>query len=458
MIRSAFVFFGLILLAFSGAAQLQVETRKHNFGEVYEEDSRVFDFKMTNTSEKKIYILRADVDKELDVKYTTKTLMPDSSAIMRVQVNPATKGRFHKKFPLHVSSSNEPIYFTVDADIKFVPNGVYTPCPDFNSTDPSRGLDFNLSVHVTDSATGLPLKGVEIKLLQSGFPLKPMISNNRGYAKKTIRTGPYYVIVQTPGYKPIEFPTYLNKAGREKELVLSPIEITPIEPELAETTIIPGDDVEEPPVETIVPQDTITPEPQDISTSTELPRDKYRPNNIVLLVDVSTSMKQEGRLDLLKASMIEMVIQLRDIDRVAIVEYASKAGVVMHSRPVGRDKDEIISIIQNLKAGGATAGGKGIHLAYNVAQREFINGGNNQVIIATDGAFDQKGGKIIREVQQNAAKGITISVVGVKNERWTIKSMKAIAAEGKGHYIHIESYEQSRTLLLDEIKLNSAIH
>ena len=92
-----------------------------------------------------------------------------------------------------------------------------------------------------------------------------------------------------------------------------------------------------------------------------------------------------------------------------------------------------------------------------MARASFIEEGNNQVIIATDGAFNlDKGDKgILRDVETNYKKGVTISVVGVKNEKWTIKSMTDIATTGGGRYLHIESFSQAQQVLMDEIKTNS---
>ena len=140
----------------------------------------------------------------------------------------------------------------------------------------------------------------------------------------------------------------------------------------------------------------------------------------------------------------------------AIVTYASSTEVVLESQFV-TDKAKIMQLIQDLTAGGYTAGAKGIKKAYQVARENFIEGANNQVVISTDGAFNlDKGDRgILNNVESNHKKGVIISVVGVKNEKWTVKSMKEIAQTGGGNYIHIESYAQAKPLLMNEIKFNS---
>ena len=209
--------------------------------------------------------------------------------------------------------------------------------------------------------------------------------------------------------------------------------------------------------EDTIPEPIVVIEKEDTVSTKELPVNLFAPNNVVFCIDVSVSMKQKGRLDLLKASMIELLKGLRPIDKLAIVTYASSTNVVLESQYV-TDKASIMELIKELKAGGYTAGAKGIKKAYQVARENKIEGGNNQVIIATDGAFNlNKGGDkgILRNVEANYNKGVSISVVGVKNEKWTVKSMSTIAKKGHGHYIHIKSYEQAKSVLMDEIKNNS---
>ena len=446
---------------FAGLAsfgQMRISTQKHDFGVLHEESNRVVDFNFTNTSEKVIYILRADVGKELDIKYTSKKIMPDSSAIMRLQVNPKKKGKFNFKFPLHVSYSYEPVIFEVSGQADFVPQGEYTPCPDFGKDERITKIDFELKVKVVDSVSGRPIEDAQVKILQRGLPLTKLKTNEYGVAKEIVTMGPYYFVITAPGFEPREYPVYLNKAGSKPVIRLQPqlLVETPDNPIPVEVPEVVVEEptapvVEEKPVE----QPTIDPVVETKpDLPNELPRGLYKPNNVVFLIDISGSMKKEGRLDLLKASMIELLQSLRDIDRIAVVTYASGATVQMTSRAADQ-KEEIIALIQNLEAKGGTQGGKGVKLAFNVAKESFIRDGNNQVIVATDGAFGQEDGNIVRTVKTHANRGISLSVVGVVNAQWTVKHMQAMADNGKGRYIHIENYEQSRQLLLEEIKLNS---
>ncbi len=118
-----------------------------------------------------------------------------------------------------------------------------------------------------------------------------------------------------------------------------------------------------------------------------IPTDALPPSNLVFLIDVSGSMNSQNKLPLLKESLKVLVNQLRKEDKVAMVVYAGAAGLVLPPTS-GADKQTIINALDNLQAGGSTAGGAGIELAYKTAQEQFIKGGNNRVILATDGDFN----------------------------------------------------------------------
>ncbi|HRN42324.1 MAG TPA: VWA domain-containing protein, partial [Vicingus sp.] len=142
--------------------------------------------------------------------------------------------------------------------------------------------------------------------------------------------------------------------------------------------------------------------------------------------------------------------------KLAIVTYASSTDVILESEYV-TDKAKITQLIQDLTAGGYTAGAKGIKKAYQVARDNFMKDANNQVIIATDGAFNlEKSDKtILNDVTANYKKGVSLSVLGVKNEKWTVSSMTAMAEAGGGNYLHIETFAQAKAVLMNEIKAKS---
>ncbi len=157
----------------------------------------------------------------------------------------------------------------------------------------------------------------------------------------------------------------------------------------------------------------------------KIPVDNLPASNLVFLIDVSGSMSDPNKLPLLKSSFKLLVEQLRKQDRVAIVVYAGAAGLVLPSTP-GNEKQKIINALDNLQAGGSTAGGAGIQLAYAVAKENFQEGGNNRVILATDGDFNVGASSdtdMEHLIEQKRGDGIFLTALGYgmgnyKDSRW----------------------------------------
>ncbi len=187
----------------------------------------------------------------------------------------------------------------------------------------------------------------------------------------------------------------------------------------------------------------------------ELPTKDYRANNVVFLVDISGSMANDGKMELLKSSIIELLAALRPIDQMALVSYSSDAKVLLPTTSA-MNQDTIIKILMNLEAGGSSSGKKGLRVAYRQAKDGLIKDGNNMVIIATDGAFDDVDGMKF-QIQKGKIKGIKLSVIGLRNRDKTVESMKNLAEFGRGNYIHIDSFKDAQSYLLEEIKFQSKI-
>jgi Ca-activated chloride channel homolog len=172
---------------------------------------------------------------------------------------------------------------------------------------------------------------------------------------------------------------------------------------------------------------------------------KMAPNNLVFLLDVSGSMAPPLSLPLIQAAFRVLVDQLRAEDRVAIVVYAGQAGLVLPSTS-GADKMAILAAIGRLSAGGYTDGGAGIELAYKVARDNFITGGNNRVILGTDGDFNV-GLKSVEELQrfieEKRRTGIFLSVVGVGPGTYQDEMMETLADKGNGNYAYLDSLKEA---------------
>ncbi|QNH62321.1 YfbK domain-containing protein [Hymenobacter sediminicola] len=178
--------------------------------------------------------------------------------------------------------------------------------------------------------------------------------------------------------------------------------------------------------------------------------DKLPPANLVFLVDVSGSMVGADRLGLVQAGLRLLVKELRPQDRVALVVYAGAAGLVLPPTP-GSKRGEILRAIDNLQAGGSTAGGAGLRLAYQVARDNFQKDGNNRVVLATDGDFnvgEQSDDAMERLIVQERESGVFLTVLGVGQGNYQDKKMELLADKGNGNYAYLDNLDEARRVLV----------
>ena len=177
------------------------------------------------------------------------------------------------------------------------------------------------------------------------------------------------------------------------------------------------------------------------------------PSNLVFLIDVSGSMNDPYKLPLVKESLKLLVRQLREQDRVAMVVYAGAAGLVLPSTS-GDRKEEIVGALDRLEAGGSTAGGAGIRLAYDVARQHHMPNGNNRVILATDGDFNvgaSSDAEMERLIEEKRGQGTFLSVLGFGMGNYKDSKMETLADKGNGNYAYIDDIIEARKVLVDEM-------
>jgi Ca-activated chloride channel homolog len=176
------------------------------------------------------------------------------------------------------------------------------------------------------------------------------------------------------------------------------------------------------------------------------------PSNLVFLIDVSGSMQSPDKLPLVKQAFRALVNELRSQDRVAIVVYAGNAGLVLPSTS-GADKATILEAIERLEAGGSTAGGAGIKLAYDVARDNYLPEGNNRLILATDGDFNvgvSSDAEMIRLVETRREEGTFLTVLGFGTGNLKDTKMEQMADKGNGHYAYIDSFREAKKVFVRE--------
>ncbi len=183
-----------------------------------------------------------------------------------------------------------------------------------------------------------------------------------------------------------------------------------------------------------------------------IPTDNLPASNLVFLIDVSGSMSDQNKLPLVKTAFKLLTDQLREKDKVAIVVYAGAAGLVLPPTS-GKEKNKIKDALDNLSAGGSTAGGAGIELAYKTALENFVKDGNNRVILATDGDFNvgiSSNDDLEKLVESKRKSGIFLSVLGFGMGNYKDSKMETLSDKGNGNYAYIDNLLEAEKVFVKE--------
>ncbi len=182
--------------------------------------------------------------------------------------------------------------------------------------------------------------------------------------------------------------------------------------------------------------------------------DDHRPNNIIILVDVSSSMRDSSKLPLMKVALHRLIEAVRDIDSISFVTYASKV-IVVKEAISGKEKLLLHEVVDSLKAKGMTAGSKAILISEDLAQKHFIPGGNNQIFLATDGEFQMNPENKNLWMQKQKEKKISLSTVAFGSDKKALKNLRDLANKGEGTFLSMDGSRNAEELLLLEVEQRS---
>ena len=304
---------------------------------------------------------------------------------------------------------------------------------------PKNTGKFNEAIHLITSADGLPFK--------------ISLSGNIKSIKTDDKTACFYFgKPNTAGVKAIE-PIVVVENNKPKDTSNKiPDNTTTIPTTTPSTTTYP--------THTITTQNPIvtseTKEPIPIKDKTILDGDLYKPNNIVFLVDVSSSMSDTSKLKVMQHALHYLISVLRPTDKISFITYADSVHVLRDGIN-GDQKDDLNAVVNKLKARGSTRGRKAIFFSLDIALKNYIDEGNNQILLATDGKF-----RFYSEDQQayltkQGSHHIKLTTIALGNDKDALKNLKEIAEIGKGNFIHIKNKNKGQEQLLNEIKENSLI-
>lgn len=470
--------FGLFFGTVNLWAQTTPDKIEYDFGDMYGHTDRFVDFYFKNKGEKKEYFLRLDKLPEITYVFSSSTLLPDSSIAIRFQVNPTKKGRFKYEIPTYFSDLQEPIIIRITGDVKELSNqndlAAFQNCPDF-SQNPGDGnpLDFSLTIVTVEKGSGIVLAKSEVALLQNGLVVGRWRTDKSGKIVRRVPLGYSYFYAEHEGYLPTELGAYINfrrnyvvlEMEKNPVVIEHPTEVEIIAEQHESTQEIIVDlnansDVSQAVIEIKeefeidITESTIL--PSSLPVLNEIPMDNFsnelfKLNNIVFVLDVSTSMRAGDRFELMKYALYQLMEYIRPDDKIALVTYGSDARVVL-STTKGSDKYKMIEEVKKLNAAGFTAGGKGIKLGYNLAKKGFIEGGNNQIIVITDGAFNRDSDDYDRTVKRFTKEGYILSVAGIKNAPNDEEKMRAVAEQGNGRYVPIFKLADAQWNLIKEMR------
>ncbi len=452
-------------------AQVEFSLKKHDFGKMDAFAQRYVDVEISNSGADKVYILRVNAEREVRYLYSNKTIEPNSKETLRLKVNPAARGAFKSDVWVFMSSSNQPTIIKLKGYVEELPADASPTCPDFSgNTTMEQQMSFDFKVKVINANTKEPIHKAAVQIIKDGRPAYSWKTNRSGLVEKEFPLGYYYFVTTADNYFPKEFDAFVNRKRNTLVIELVPkVEEQPpivhLEPkdsieDLAVTEpVVPEEDFDE-----IVIDMTEEDEPEDetiVSTptkidSSEFSVDLYKPNNIILVLDISSSMNQHGKLDLLKTSMLELLDMLRPVDRIGLVSFSSNARVI--AEPVlatAENKESIEAIIKGLRATGKTNGGLGIRTGYKEAMSHYLGKGNNTIILTTDGAFNQEDRLFKKTIKKGVKKDITISVLGVKTVERYKENLQEVADKGHGRFVEIKDYNSALGVLKHEIKTGS---
>lgn len=182
--------------------------------------------------------------------------------------------------------------------------------------------------------------------------------------------------------------------------------------------------------------------------------EQLAPCNLVFLLDVSGSMEDANKLPLLRSSLKLLLNELSSKDRIAIVVYAGAAGLVLPSTSAS-EKGKIIDALDNLQAGGSTAGGAGIELAYKIAKENFIKDGNNRIILATDGDFNvgmSSQNDLVRMIEEKRKEGVFLTICGFGMGNYKDGTMEEISRNGNGNYYYIDQIGEAKKVFVKKMR------
>jgi Ca-activated chloride channel homolog len=422
-------------------AQVSVTPQVLDFGTTSPQTTWVRDIYVTNHGDKKDYLLRHTFSHEYAILLSTKTIEPDSTMVLRVQFKPRANSLYNEHIKLYFASMKEPLEIVVKADVHYLNPDDHLPCPDFTVQLKDCCPNFFFIAEVLDASTGqgIPAAKIEFEPI-NGTPLQ-LKTNKDGIVTREMPIFYYYIKASAPGYEVAYREQYINLHNNRLQMELKPL------PPLAATPPIKIDTLPAPvaPIDStalaVPPIDPILLHPSLAS------------NNVVFLLDISSSMAKDEKMALMKASIHELSKVLRPQDQIALLAYADQTKILMTTTS-GDQKEMVVATADALEASGKTNGAIGFKTAYKTLQSSYLKNANNQLYVITDGAFATVDQELIKkQVRRANRKGINTSIISIQANIFAQKNLSEVAQLGDGQLISIEA-SNDLPLIVEDLKLH----
>lgn len=356
------------------------------------------DFIISNNQSKNLFLMRADASKGITIQTSKKKLLPTDTAIITIEFIPQKTGKFDEQIQLVTSADAKPFLFNLSGNIKSIKTDDKTACFYFKRPN-------NAGVKTIE-----PMVVVENN--------KPRDNSNK-------------------------IPDNIEKP------VIKNDDISEIKPAETQSSTVNVTDQNN--ISTVKPVLV-----KDNANTGLLDETLYKPNNIVFLVDVSSSMKDTMKLNVMKEALHHLIAVLRPTDKITFITYADTVKLIREAIS-GSNKTELNEVVDKLKAKGQTKGNKAILYSLDIALKHYLQNGNNEIFLTTDGKF-----RFYSEDQQTyltkkGTKGIILSTIAFGDDKPAMKNLKEIAEIGNGNFIHIKNKKKAKEQLLDEIKSSSLV-
>lgn len=427
-----------------------------DFGDVNFWNNDTAWFTVTNATDKKLVFLPTYNSENVQLIFSGKFAESGESVKIGMVYYSEKLGKFNMVVPIYINLRGEPIRFTLRGNIKSFNPLAQMRCPVVNGNASENKPEKVVAIEVRDLKTEELLVPDALSVKNRHNQIINLSRKDMEY-QMAVPSGAYKVTAAKNGYN--DYLALINLEPYQLRFVvyLEKLDLPPVAEE-TEDDFSEEDAIPEPVIEVTA---EVHEHQKDTSvaeiTISEGLNENYKLNNVIMIVDVSSSMNRGGKLDALKSSFNTLIDALRPSDLVSIISMNSNAELIQE--PVGvSKKDSLKSKIETMKALGGTNGGAALQLAYNLAKKNFIPDGNNQIIIATDGIF--YGGTLTRRqiealIAQGSSDGIHLSAVAFGSDPKAILFLSNLTEKGSGTFVQVSESAPNENALLDMIKNQS---